>query len=153
MIWVLLVIYQLKHFLADYPLQGRYMLGKFRDHEWVKPLLAHVGVHGAFTFFIALAFTHSLGVAWSLLALDAGVHFVMDRIKAGRRYLGRFKALSGLEYSDVTEDLLSKDKLRRFVARKRISGNTYFWWALGFDQMVHHLTHYACIFFILRHLA
>lgn len=30
-------------------------------------------------------------------------------------------------------------------AWKRIKSNTYFWWALGLDQMVHHLTHYVFI--------
>lgn len=33
------LLFQAKHFLADYPLQGRYMLGKFADgKEFVLPL-------------------------------------------------------------------------------------------------------------------
>lgn len=152
MIWVLLVVYQLKHFLADFPLQTPYMLGKFRDRGWIKPLLAHVGVHGGFTFAIALYFTHRLDMAWGLMLFDATVHFIMDRLKAGRMFLGRYKALSAIEFTDVREDLESKDKLRRFVAKQHLRGNTLFWWALGLDQGVHHLTHYTCIFAILRHL-
>ena len=36
MIYLLLVIYQIKHFLCDYPLQGKFMLGKFKGGlEWI----------------------------------------------------------------------------------------------------------------------
>lgn len=176
LIFLLLVIYQLKHFLADYPLQGRYMLGKFKDGtEWIKPLLAHVGVHAGFTFVIANAVfltqgIDNLGLAIEIALFDAAVHFVMDRLKAGRQYLGRFKPLTAGEYihnqnllegdeydpgllegQDATmKSWLSMTPGIRKNARDRLRSNTFFWWALGFDQMVHHLTHYACIYFILR---
>ncbi len=131
-IFLLLVIYQLKHFMADFPLQGRYMLGKFKD-DWsfFLPLSAHCGVHALFTFGIVLAFTTSPSLALLLAAFDFTVHFFMDRIKAGKKYLGRFKALSAKEFGAASED-----------ARR---DNTYFWWSLGLDQTVHHLTHYAII--------
>ena len=32
----------------------------------------------------------------------------------------------------------------------KIKSNTYFWWALGWDQMMHHLTHYLLIYLMLR---
>src|ERR1700686_5136816 len=98
LIFKVLLAYQLKHFLADYPLQSnRYMLGKFLDHGWVKPLLAHVAVHGAGTFLIACLFGR-LDLALQLAVFDAGVHFIMDRLKAGRRYMGRWKPLSATEF-------------------------------------------------------
>lgn len=50
---------------------------------------------------------------WWLSICDFIIHFTMDRFKSGPRYLGRF--------SDISK--------------------TTFWAALGFDQMVHHLTH------------
>jgi hypothetical protein len=53
-IFLLLLLFQFKHFIADYPLQGEYMLGKFKDKGWMLPLFAHVGVHGAFTFIISM---------------------------------------------------------------------------------------------------
>ena len=56
-LFVLLVLYQVKHFVADYPLQGTYMLGKFKKNGWVLPLAAHCGVHALFTFAIVLSFT------------------------------------------------------------------------------------------------
>lgn len=120
-LFALLVAFQVKHFLADFPLQGRYMLGKFKPGwDFVPPLLAHVGVHGSMTFTIACAAHASLALAVGLALGDAAVHFAMDRIKAGPRYLGRWKPDS-----------------------------PFFWWALGLDQMVHHLTHYAVIWVLL----
>lgn len=107
----LLVIFQIKHFLADYPLQGKYMLGKFKGGtEWILPLSAHSLVHGFFTLGILMAF--SRGDLWYLSLIDMGLHFSMDRIKASPNIWGKYKI----------DD-------RRF------------WWALGFDQMFHHLTH------------
>ncbi len=109
--FVLLIVFQLKHFVADFPLQREYMLKKFgAGWEFVLPLSLHSAVHAAFTLVICLVCNASL---WWLAAADFAIHFAMDRIKSGPRYLGRFN-----------------DKSR-----------PGFWNALGFDQMVHHLTH------------
>lgn len=63
-VFALLIAFQVKHFLADYPLQNRYMLGKFKDGwAFFWPLMAHAAVHGFGTFLIGagLAFlTHVL---------------------------------------------------------------------------------------------
>lgn len=159
-IFALLFIFQLKHLFADYPLQGKYMLGKFKDNGWVFPLLAHVTVHGYFTLAICLFTAPHL--SW-LALFDMVAHFIMDRLKAGKRYLGRFKALSGKEYMELMCHLIDYQKasendkkkydihdpaeMKKFMAeiRPALKSNTYFWWALGLDQMVHHLTHYAII--------
>lgn len=114
-IFFLLVAFQVKHFLCDYPFQTPYMLGKFKGGtEWVLPLVAHAGVHALGTFAISLYF---MGLGAVLLALlDFAVHFTVDRIKASPTMGGRWKMDS-----------------------------RYFWWALGADQGAHHLTHYAII--------
>lgn len=129
LIFVLLVLFQLKHFLADYPFQNKYMLGKFKDRDWELPLLAHVAVHAVFTFAIASAF--GIAQACCLAVLDATIHFIMDRIKASKKMLGRFKSLTAETAPTATPTQWKQ--------------NDYFWWSLGFDQMVHHLTHYAII--------
>lgn len=155
MIWLLLVIFQLKHFIADYPLQGSYMLGKFKDKGWVLPLATHCAVHWLFTTVIAfLVFFHAetvprdfqstkLYVRLLILAaifglIDFTIHFAMDRIKASPKMLGRFQALSK---NDMYE-IINQDKLGNNIeinnARKK--SNVLFWWSLGLDQMVHHLT-------------
>lgn len=143
MIWLLLVIYQLKHFVCDYPLQGKFMLGKFKPFpDCLLPLVAHAGVHGVATFLIASAFS-SKSAFW-LALLDFTVHGVVDYLKANPGLGGRWSALSKDEFKKILSyqapgaDMISEDK-------QRIQGNTYFWWALGADQAAHHLTHYALI--------
>ncbi len=167
-LFVLLVVYQLKHFLADYILQGEYMLGKFKPGwAFLMPLLAHVAVHSHFTFWIAFAslagfmgidFWTALNWATWIGLLDGFVHFYMDRLKASPKYMGRWKPVTAAEYMDCKSTIEHTgtwyDAQHEVVvhAKARLRGNKLFWWALGFDQMVHHLTHYACIYFIL-HLA
>ena len=150
MIFALLVIYQLKHFLADYPLQGKYMLGKFQDGwAFLLPLLAHVGVHGVGTALIAVAFGRP-SLAIPLAAFDMTIHFFMDRIKAGKKYLGRYKPVTAEEY--VLAAAWARNAPNAGIgkeAARKLRGNTFFWWALGLDQMVHHLTHYVCIYFLI----
>lgn len=153
-LFALLVVYQLKHWLADYPLQNEYMLGKFKPGwDFVGPLSMHVAVHGGLTFFIIVAFTHMLGLALTLAAFDAVVHFVMDRIKAGPKYMGRWKPLTGPQWMECKRQVAQGFWGRENEdPRVKLRGNVLFWWALGVDQMVHHLTHYACIFFAVRAL-
>jgi hypothetical protein len=152
-IFVLLIVYQIKHFLADYPLQGAYMLKKFMGGwQWVLPLAAHAGVHGLFTLAITLLVNP---VLWWLALVDFVAHFVMDRVKASPNLLGRYKAISGNEFMEIKpllEDVQRwqgagfthlPDDHKDAVARMK--SNVYFWWSLGLDQMVHHLTHYYII--------
>jgi hypothetical protein len=109
-IFILLVVYQFKHFLADYPLQNEYMLGKFSTGiSWVLPLATHSLVHASFTFLIALVATTGNPILWWVVLVDFVLHFTMDRLKASPNLLGRFKM-----------------------------HEAKFWWALGFDQMFHH---------------
>ena len=150
MLMVLFVIFQLKHFLADYPLQIPYMLGKFKPGwGFLAPLSAHCAVHGVFTLAIVWTINPSL---WWLSLVDFGAHFLMDLVKANPKLLGRFKALSASEFrtcaemaSWATQPTGSELQLASQTALRNIRSNKYFWWCLGLDQMVHHLTHYYII--------
>lgn len=118
-IFPLLFLFQLKHFLCDYPLQGKYMLGKFKSGwGWVLPLTAHVCVTSLGSLLVVSLFRPDL---WWLCLVDFVCHFTMDRVKASPNMLGRFK------------DMMKP----------------YFWWCLGFDQGFHHCTHYCLIYLIL----
>lgn len=114
-LFLLLIVYQVKHFFADFVFQNVYMLQKDRPGwNFVAPLSIHSGVHAALTLAIVCYVNCEF---WWLALIDFAVHFVMDRIKAGPHYLGR--------YNNITQK--------------------GFWVAFGFDQMVHHLTHlYIC---------
>lgn len=117
----LLLVYQVKQFIADFVLQNVWMLQKSRPGwDFVMPLSIHCGVHALITLGIVLYVNPA---SWSLVILDFVVHFTMDRIKAGPRYLGRFSDMRSRGY----------------------------WMSFGFDQMVHHLTHiYICYCLALR---
>ena len=72
--------------------QGEYMLGKFKaDWGFFWPLAAHSGVHTLFTLIICLIWNQAL---WWLALVDGALHFFVDRVKSGPKYLGRFKPLS-----------------------------------------------------------
>jgi len=117
--FVLFVVFQLKQFLADFVFQSAYMLKKTADDlTFVGPLAAHCAVHAGITLAVALVVDPKM---WWLAPLDFVIHFAMDRIKAGPRYLGRF------------DDPTSKP----------------YWWAFGFDQMVHHLTHILLVWLLI----
>jgi hypothetical protein len=157
LVFVLLIVYQLKHFIIDYPLQGRYMLGKFKPGwDFVLPLTAHAGLHGLGTAVICFAFGRP-NLALPLALLDFTIHFIMDRIKASPRWLGRFKTVTAEQFKNDTAALNSAKGKEVHVltaigldaAKKRLRDNKFFWYSLGFDQMVHHLTHYVCIWFII----
>ncbi len=146
-----LIIFQAKHWLADYPFQIPWMLQKFRaDWSFLLPLAVHAAVHGSMTFVIAGlwcgATNLGVGLALKVAALDFVVHFTMDRVKAGPRYLGRFKPLFGSEYLAAQEALQLGIGYGYDRAVKNLRANKYFWLSLGFDQAVHHLTHYWIIY-------
>ena len=176
-IFLLLVVYQLKHFFADYPMQTPYMLQKFKGGTaWILPLCAHAGVHALLTFIIAVFVGTRLGdtaladVEWSVVFFVSGidfiVHFTMDRIKASPNMLGRYKALSANEYPSIARGADFQKRAQETSIRagggalimlrqhaddcqEKLRGNKLFWWALGLDQMVHHLTHYLLIYLML----
>ena len=114
-IFTLLVLFQLKHFVCDYPLQNQYMLGKMQATGWKLPLAAHAAVHSLATYIITMYFVGPFTAILFALA-DFIIHFTVDRIKASPKLGGRFNPTQ-----------------------------PYFWWALGADQMAHHLTHYLFI--------
>lgn len=169
-VFILLVVYQLKHFLADYPLQTEYMLGKFKPGwDFVGPLTAHCLVHAGMTFLIAgvyiffrrpdLDFAMKLLIPLALADFDFIIHFGMDRLKASPKLMGRWKAITGPEYMEI-KDTLAGDAdyhsgtgiayMSESQLLAKLRGNVLFWWALGFDQKVHHLTHYAIILALIK---
>ena len=121
LVFTLMIVFQLKHFAADYLFQHNYMLKKVSPHwDFVGPLTLHCAVHGLMTLFIVMYFNSSL---WWLGVADFTIHFLLDRLRSGPNYLGRFK--------DINTSL--------------------FWWILGADQMLHHLTHIGIIWCIVEY--
>lgn len=149
MVFALLIIYQIKHFVADYLLQGQYMLGKFKPYpHYILPLLAHTLVHGVFTFMIAVWLVSPLA-ALALGLLDLGIHFLVDRVKASPELLGRFTALSKNEMKNILSYVptLGQEAVQEQYG-PQLKSNRLFWHSLGLDQMAHHLTHYLIIWIL-----
>lgn len=127
-ILILITLLQVKHFLADFPLQNAYMLKKGQRGGWIVPLLLHVTVHWFLTIvvlsFVLLAYATSAtfvpGVMLFILGLataEAAAHFIIDRIKASPNMLG--------QYSDTKTPA--------------------FWICLGADQLAHNLCYVAMV--------
>ena len=155
-VFVLLVAYQIKHFLCDFPLQTTYMLGKFKPgKDFILPLTAHCATHAFGTFVIVFWFAmYREGLSFTQVALlalfDFVVHFVMDRLKASPDLLGRFQALSKNDFITIAKREIAHGETPETRSLKR--SNRLFWISLGLDQMVHALTHYTIIYYILTRL-
>lgn len=116
--YIMLVLYQVKHFLCDYIFQGKYMLGKLNDKGWFLPLLSHASCHALGTSIIVAIFAYFIGTTWtialSVIAIDLVTHFFIDRCKV-------------------------------LATRDYTPSDSEFWNWLGWDQLLHHLTHYLII--------
>lgn len=112
--WIIaaVVVFQIKHLLADFILQTSWMAyGKEKPEGWLAPLTAHACVHAALTAIIFVV----LAPAYAWLGLvDFVIHFVIDRAKG------------------LLTRLFDADSM-----------DTAFWWLIGVDQTLHHLTHLA----------
>lgn len=116
-ILVIVTAFLIKHFICDFPLQTRYMLGKFGPFpQYVAPLAAHCLVHAAGTALIVIVLLDEDLGGWKLAlgwaSVDLLSHFVIDRIKASPNLLGRWKP-----------------------------NQNEFWLALGLDQLAHYLVY------------
>jgi len=81
----LMSLFLIKHFIADFPLQTQWMVQGKARRNW--PLLAHAGVHAAFTALILLPLAPQL--LW-LAAVEWLAHSGIDRLKAHPDLGGRW---------------------------------------------------------------
>ncbi|HLE11676.1 MAG: hypothetical protein A2504_15740 [Bdellovibrionales bacterium RIFOXYD12_FULL_39_22] len=120
-IYFLFFLFQIKHLLCDYLLQPKKIAIQKASANWdfLTSLGVHSLTHAAGTFFLTLLYNRSL---WWLAILDFITHFIIDRIKVGPRYLGKFNDPS----------------------------TSIFWNILGVDQAIHHTTHIIFAFIIMH---
>lgn len=79
----LLIIFQIKHLIADYYLQYPYMYqNKGAKYNWFWPLTHHSIVHASMTIVIVGAYTGSVGITTLAFIFDFVTHFITDRWKA-----------------------------------------------------------------------
>jgi hypothetical protein len=118
---LLLILFQLKHFAADYPLQTVYMLGKGKKGlEWILPLGAHCSVHMMLSLMIIVCVKPE--VAWLAVA-EFFAHFVIDRMKATYR---------------LPQGQWSNEEKGKYLSK--------YYFAFGVDQMSHHLCYILMVY-------
>lgn len=115
----ILILFQIKHLLADFAFQSSYMvMGKgLKGCAFIKPLASHCLVHVVLSAPIIYLFLGS-NFMW-LLGLEFIIHFIIDRLKSGPRYGGRFS-------------MGQSPKM--------------FWFLFGVDQLLHQLTYILFVF-------
>lgn len=114
---LLMTLFLVKHFLADFPLQQHgSMKGSRVFTEWVPDLLLHCQVHVALTALIVLVMDLPDRLGAFVIGADFVLHFIIDRIKAHPDLGGRWKP-----------------------------NQKAFWVALGLDQLAHGLCYVAYV--------
>ncbi|MCB1487779.1 MAG: DUF3307 domain-containing protein [Bauldia sp.] len=110
---VVMTILEVKHFVCDYPLQTSYQLNNKGKYGHPGGIL-HSGIQAAGTLFAFIAVTPTLFLGAAIVVVEFLIHYHTDWAKAN------FIRQAGYEVSDAK-----------------------FWWAIGADQLVHHLTYIA----------
>ncbi len=108
-----LVVLELKHFICDYPLQTAYELRNKGKYGHLGGIL-HAATHAAGTAVSFLIVPPTLLLGAALLAADFLVHYHIDWSK---------------------EQILRRLRLT--------AADAGFWWGIGADQLLHHLTYLA----------
>lgn len=118
-LFVLLVAFEVKHFVADYPFQSAYHSGPERGY--VPSILLHALFHGLLTAVVCtsyLALAQPAATRWviGLALIDFTLHYAIDH-----------HSLS----------MISKSK-----------DHPAFWWMIGLDEMVHRFTNFYLVFLL-----
>ena len=111
----LFAILQIKHFVCDYPLQTRYQLINKGTYGHPGGIL-HSGIHAVGTMFVFLVLTPTFVVGTAIVAVEFLLHYHIDWTKV--------QIMKATGWS---------------------AQESPFWWAIGFDQLAHHLTYLAII--------
>ncbi|HZP20125.1 MAG TPA: DUF3307 domain-containing protein [Bauldia sp.] len=115
------VVLQVKHFLCDYPLQTGYQLRNKSTYGHPGGLL-HSGIHAVGTLPVFLVITPPLAWGVAIFVGEFLLHYHIDWAK------GNIIRKIGSTASDRS-----------------------FWWAIGFDQLLHHLTYVAIAAILIYH--
>jgi hypothetical protein len=115
----LFAVLQIKHFICDYPLQTRYHLENKGTYGHPGGVL-HSGIHVLGTALVFLIVTPTLAIGALILVGEFLIHYHTD--------WGKAQIMKSTDWT-------AKD--------------AYFWWAIGADQLVHHLTYLTIVVLLL----
>jgi hypothetical protein len=108
-----LIVLQIKHFFCDYPFQSVYMLTNKGIYLHPGGIL-HAGLHALGSTAAFLVVTPTLPLGLAIVIGEFVVHYHLD---------------------------WAKDQINRRM--KLTAAMREFWWAIGADQLIHHLTYIA----------
>ncbi len=111
----LFAVLQIKHFVCDFPLQTRYQLVNKGTYGHPGGIL-HSAIHAIATTLAFLVLTPTLIVGAVIVVGEFLLHYHIDWTK--------MQIMKATDWS---------------------SQQWQFWWAMGFDQLAHHLTYLAII--------
>lgn len=110
---VVFTVLQIKHFICDYPLQTSYQL--YNKGTYGHPGgIIHSGLHALFTLPIFLVVTPTFALGAAIIVGEFLIHYHVDWAKS------------------------QINKRYHLQANQRA-----FWWSIGADQLIHHLTYIA----------
>lgn len=111
----------IKHFICDFPLQANPWLYRNKGIYMHPGGIAHAGIHAIGTLLVLAPFIGSLSMLYA--AIDMLVHYHIDwaKMKISNHY-----------------DLQPTNSER-------------FWILLGLDQLLHHMTYFAIVYFAFPH--
>jgi hypothetical protein len=120
--FILLLAFQLKHFVADYPLQNYQMVVEKGQYGKAGGIY-HSLIHAVCTLVVLIAFNYIVfpieyTVVFAVAALEFFIHYHIDWGKM-----------------QMSNNLSTKQKA--------------FWNWIGFDQLLHHLTYLGFVWFII----
>ena len=119
--FILFIIFETKHLLADYFLQFEYMyMNKGKEKGWLEPLLDHAGIHAIMTFIIIAIYLMYKGIPDII-----GHEFAM------------ILTMGFVSFDFITHAIIDRWK----ATRKTDPSKTWFWLSLGIDQYLHHIVH------------
>ena len=121
-ILALLLALQLKHWIADFLLQGPYQYENKGIYGHLGGII-HSAIHAAFTFVIlSQYFQFEFALACTYATVEAVIHYHID---------------------------WSKVQLTRLF-KLAPTTSEQFWWLLGFDQLLHQITYLGMAYFAIR---
>ena len=108
-----LVVLEIKHFICDYPLQTRFQLEN-KGTYFHPGGIVHAGLHALFTTAVFAIVSPTLALGIAIVVGEFVLHYNID---------------------------WSKDQIVRHNGWS--AHDRGFWWAIGADQLLHHLTYIA----------
>jgi hypothetical protein len=107
----------IKHFICDFPLQANPWMYRNKGTYLHPGGIVHAGIHAIGTLLVLAPFIGSASVMYALIDMVVHYHIDWAKMNLSQRY-----------------DLQPTNSER-------------FWILLGFDQLLHHITYFAIIYF------